>query len=213
MIDAALDQIYRNTDNYIQSLEASFISKHIANPLATPDDYDYDVKSFCVLCHAALEDYAESVAIKVMSHSIEEYTLNHKIYESLITLLHFKSNKGQNYFDKLKDNDLKTTYDYIRETLSDIKSSFSKEILMQNHGASLKYLRQIFMPVALNIPNDVILLNSLSILAVERGFYAHRFLDNGVLKRSIEPEKAKDIMDDCLLLCWEIRNQAQKIFK
>lgn len=214
MIEAELDSIYQETDDYVRSLATSLIAKHLANPLATPVDYDYDVKSFCVLCHAALEDYAETLAIKVMSFAIDQFTINHRLSESLITLMHFKSNKGANYFDKLKDNNpIVSLYDYIRETLVEIKNYFSTELLTQNHGVSVKYLRQILMPVAINIPNDLNLLNSLNKLASERGFYAHRFLDNGVLKRSIAPEEAKNIMEDCLLLCWEIRNQAKDIFK
>lgn len=94
MIEAIIDKIYKETDDYVRTLESAFIAKHLANPLAGPSDYDYDVKSFCILCHAALEDFAETLALKVMAHAIEQFTLTHTLSESLITLLHFKSVKG-----------------------------------------------------------------------------------------------------------------------
>lgn len=209
MITAEIDKIYKDTETYILSLEKSFLEKHLINPLAAPDDYDYDVKSYCILCHAALEDFTETITLKVLHYAIENYVNHHYLSESLITLLHFKAS-GNNYFEKLEENaPLISVYDYTRKVLDDVKSKFSKEITMQNHGASLKYIRQLLMPVAIDIPNDANILNSLKQLANERGFYAHKFQHLGALKKSIEPEKAKNIMEDCLLLCWDIRDKAK----
>jgi hypothetical protein len=210
MITTEIDIIYTATETYISSLEKSFLDKHLENPLSTPDDYDYDVKSYCILCHAALEDYMETIALKVLDKAIENYVNHHHLSESIVTLMHFKAPSVNNYFEKLEDNaPLTNVYDYTRNILKDIKARFSKEITMQNHGASLKYIRQLLMPVAIDIPNDPQLLNSLQLLANERGFFAHKFQQSGNLKRSIEPEKAKIIMEDCLLLCWDIRDKAK----
>ena len=209
MIAIEINTVYENTESYILSLEKSFLEKHLTNPLASPDDYDFDVKSFCILSHAAFEDYAETIVLKVLHYSIENYVNSHHISESLITLMHFKAS-GSGYFDKLGDNaPLTNVYDYVRGILSDIKSSFSNEVIMQNHGVSLKYLRQLLMPVAIDIPNDPKILNSLKLLANERGFYAHRFQHQGTIKKSIEPEQAKNIVDDCLSLCRDIRDKAK----
>jgi hypothetical protein len=188
MITTEIDIIYTATETYISSLEKSFLDKHLENPLSTPDDYDYDVKSYCILCHAALEDYMETIALKVLDKAIENYVNHHHLSESIVTLMHFKAPSVNNYFEKLEDN---------------------APLTMQNHGASLKYIRQLLMPVAIDIPNDPQLLNSLQLLANERGFFAHKFQQSGNLKRSIEPEKAKIIMEDCLLLCWDIRDKAK----
>ena len=208
MTVAELDKLYKDTEDYVQSLEDSFLNKHLTNPLAAPDDYDLDVKSYCILCHAALEDFTELIALKVMHYTIETYITSHKISESLMCLLHFKAS-GLNYFDKLKDNDVVNVFDYVRVILTDIKSNFSKEIVMKNHGVSIKYMRQLLMPVAIDIPNDANLINSLTLLAGERGFYAHKFLEKGSIKKSISPEDAKKYVEDCLLLIWDFRNKAQ----
>src|ERR1700739_250967 len=103
-----LDKLYKDAESYILSLEDAFLKKHLSNPLAAPADYDLDVKSYCILCHAAFEDFTELIALKVMHYTIEMYTLNHVISESLICLLHFKSS-GLNYFDKLKDDNYVTS--------------------------------------------------------------------------------------------------------
>jgi hypothetical protein len=209
MIAEEIDKIYKDTESYVLSLEESFLKKHLSNPLAAPDDYDYDVKSYCILCHAALEDFTETITLKVLHYAIENYVNHHYLSESLITLMHFKAS-SITYFEKLEENaPLVSIFDYSRKALGEIKSRFSKEITMQNHGASLKYIRQLLMPVAIDIPDDANMLNSLRLLANERGFYAHKFQHLGAVKKSIEPEKAKNIVEDCLLLCWDIRNKAK----
>ena len=49
----------------IQKLEETFIHQFIKN--RTPrQDYEHNVKAYCVLCHAALEEFFESIALKVM---------------------------------------------------------------------------------------------------------------------------------------------------
>lgn len=205
-----LDKIYTETETHIVKLRTSLLDKHLANSLATPDEFDYDVKSYCILCHAAFEDYIETISLKVMEFSISNYIFNHKISESIISLLHFKSTAGASYLNKLEDDtSLLNIYDYIRKELENVKSSFSKEIIMQNHGVSIKYMRQLLMPVAIDIPNDIKLLSSLSMLANERGFHAHKFLEKGVLRRSIAPEDAKKIVEDCLEICLVIRDKAK----
>jgi hypothetical protein len=168
-----------------------------------------DVKSYCILSHFAFEDFVESISLKVMHICIDDYIMRQKISEPIVSLLHFKSS-GVNYFGKLKKNDesLINIRDYTRARLMEIKSVFSNEI-NENHGVSLNYLRQLLMPVAIDIPNDVTLLNSLKLLANERGFYAHKFIDRSSLRKTIEPENAKIIVEDCLRLCADIRDNAK----
>ena len=62
---------------------------------------------------------------------------------------------------------------------------------MQNHGVSLKYIRQLLMPVAIDILNDANILNSLKQLTNERGFCAHKFQLSGVLKKNVILKKQR----------------------
>ena len=210
MSAAEFDRIYTEIETHIQSLKVSFLDKHLTNQLASPNDYDYDVKSYCILCHSAFEDFVETISLKVMDYTITNFTNNHKLSDSIISLLHFKSSAGMTYFDKLEDETpLINIFDYIRKELETIKRNFSTQITEQNHGVSLRYMRQLLMPVAIDIPNDVKLLSSLKQLASERGFHAHKFLDKGILRKSIAPEDAKTIVEDCLEICLKIRDRAK----
>lgn len=209
MSEAEINKIYDDTQDYILGLKSNLLDKHLANPLASPDEYDLDVKSYCILSHAAFEDFIESISLKVMEICIENYTVKRKFSESIISLLHFKSSAGIKYINKLDEKTpIVNTFDYVRKELVEIKSSFSQEIV-HNHGVSIKYIRQLLMPIAIDITNDDTILDSLKQLASERGFYAHRFLERGTVKRSIEPEKAVIIVEDCLLLCLDIRDKAK----
>lgn len=207
---ADIDKLYTDVNGYITQLETTYLAKYIADKTSSPTDYDNDVKSFCILSHAAIEEFTETVAITVMNKTVDNFIIHHKVTESLVALMHFKSN-GEGFLAKSEDDDkiaIVSSYDYIRERLAEIKDRFSKEVF-NNHGASLKYLKQLFMPVSVDVPSDPTLLNSLKLLAKERGSYAHKFLEKGAIKKSIAPEDAKTIVKDCLKLCFEIKEKAK----
>jgi len=207
---ADIDTLYSDTEGYVKNLETTYLSKHIALKTSSPSDYNNDVKSFCILSHAALEEFTETVAITVMDKTVDNFVNHHKITEPLVALMHFKSN-GDVYLSKSEDDDkieTVTSYDYIRLKLAEIKDRFSKEVF-NNHGVSLKYIKQLLMPVSIDISTDPTLLNSLKLLARERGSYAHKFLDKGSIKKSIAPEDAQTIVTDCLKLCFDIKEKAK----
>lgn len=207
---ADIDKLYADTESYIQGLEGSYLSKYLADPTTTPTDCDLDVKSYCILCHAAFEEFAETIAVTVMNKTVDNFVMHHRVTESLVSLMHFKAS-GESYLDKQEEEDkieIITSYNYIRERLAEIKDRFSKEVF-NNHGVSLKYIKQLLMPVAIDVPNDPTWLNSLKQLAKERGAYAHKFLDKGAIKKSIAPEDAKTIVNDCIQLCNDIKEKAK----
>ncbi len=204
-----LDKLYNDTVNYIEGLEKSYLTKYLADATASPNDYDLDVKSYCILCHAAFEEFVETIALKVMDNTIENFVTSHIISEPLVSLMHFKST-GESYLNKAEEEnkiEIITSYDYIRNKLLEIKERFSKEIF-NNHGVSLKYIKQLLMPVAIDIPNDPNLLNSLKKLANERGAYADKLRDKGSIRKSISPENAKEFVEDCIKLCIDLLKKA-----
>jgi len=82
-----------------------------------------------------------------------------------------------------------------------VRKRFSKDVY-NNQGISLKYLRRLL--IAIDIKDDVNLLNSLRRLASERGQYAHKRL----IKNILSPEDAKNYVGDCLELCEDIKAKA-----
>lgn len=82
-----IDDKYKELESYIVELEQTFIAKHIpAKPEATPENYMFDVKSYCILSYAALEEYFETIALKVMDESIDCF-LNGKLKKPLIAIM------------------------------------------------------------------------------------------------------------------------------
>lgn len=206
---------FTKLNDYINEIEKKFLISHLEDSLSTPDDYNLDVKSYCILCHAAFEEFIEAIALQVMSRSIKSYTNDLKLTKPLISLMHFKSNHNnclESNTDSISIEDIETIYDYNRGKFDELKSIFSKEVF-NNHGVSLKYLRKLLMPVSVDIPKNVNWSNSLEKLANERGAYAHKYLEEGRVRQSIEPEEAKTIVSDCLSMCEEIKNRAKNVLQ
>jgi hypothetical protein len=207
-----IDDSYSKLYEHIIYLHGHFIKKHKANSLADPTQYDLDVKSYCVLSHAALEEFLEIVASTVMEYSITEFNMRKVVTLSLLTLLHFKSVLDLKLLFSKDENSqpLLSIYDYIRKNNESIKETFSAEIY-NNHGVAIKYMKNLLLPVAINIPKEDNLLNSLNKIAGERGMYAHKFTDRGAVKRSLGPEQADDYVMDCLILFDIIADSAKKL--
>jgi len=124
-----------------------------------------------------------------------------KYNDTLVTLVSYYGLKLKVDLDE--SNEEIKIFDYLRDVFDEVKKMFSKDVY-ENHGISLKYLRSLLIPVAIDIKNDVNLLNSLRKLASERGEYAH----NRLIKNILSPEDAKNYVVDCLDLCEDIKAKA-----
>ena len=199
------DQIYSELQSYIASLQSKFIDPFLpADPSVKPEDFEPYVKAYCILCHAALEEFFESVSLKVMSKSLDVWMSERKYSDTLLMLV---CNYGMKFsIDDDEASPEKKAFDYLRPLLEDAKARFSKDI-SNNHGASVKYLRKLMVPVGIDIKNDV-MLGSLRRIAQERGEYAHR----QAIKKVLSPEDAKNYITDCLAVCEDIRLKANGKF-
>ena len=164
---------------HLQKLEKTFIHQFIkdptARPGARPDEYESHVKAYCVLCHAALEEYFEDIAREVMKQYKEEWVTSGKLTDTLVTFVSY----------------------YEAVFLTTVK---------KNNGISLKHLKRLLVPIAIEIMDDI-KLSSISTLARERGKYAHNNRRGG-----LAPEYAKDCVADCLEFCEGIKVKAENKF-
>lgn len=199
-----IDTLYTSLYDYVQELEKTFLLPYLTNPLSAPDDYKHQVKAYCVLSHAAFEEFFEEVAMKVMLHCLEAWYTRRIVTDSLLSLIGY-------YHSVLKDEDekkVRRSFDYLRKLLDEAKRKFSQDI-HRNQGAGIRYLKALLEPVAVEISNDALLLNSLNNLARERGNFAHRGFDfSQRIQTIISPNDAKNYVQDCLKLCEEIRSNA-----
>lgn len=187
------------------ALEAKFIEPFFpVNPLVQPSAYELEVRAYCVLAHAALEEFVERTVLNLMSEAIDAWLDKRTYSDVLVTLVAY-------YGVKLipdDDDSLDTTkvFDHLRKLFNTARDRFSKDV-SQNHGASLKYLRKLLVPVAVDITDDVAWLNSLQQLAKERGDYAHK---TGSVQRVLAPEDARRYVFDALVICDDIRAKVRE---
>ena len=188
----------------IQELEETFIRRFIDDRMTEPDEYEHHVKAYCVLCHAAFEKYFESIALKVMHRCLDERIRLKKYTDTLVTLISYCEQKL--VIDLNENTDETRVFDRLRCIFDEVKRKFSIDV-KNNHGVSLKYLRRLLIPVAIDIKEDIRLKNSLHKLASERGEYAHKRK-----KGALAPEDAKKCVKDCLELCEDVKMKAESKF-
>jgi hypothetical protein len=199
-----VEALYSELQDHLSELGKQFIDTFIpTDPSVSPSEYDHLVKAYCVLSHAALEDYFESVALRVMQRAFAEWLHNRKVTEALLTLACYYG--LQLKIDEDERNAETTVFDYLRPILEEAKKRFSIDI-NANHGVSVKYLRKLLIPVGINVKQDVNQLNSIRQLAKERGTYAHK----KAAQKILSPEDAKQFVEDCLILCDDTRAKAVK---
>lgn len=183
-----------------------FIAPHTpADPEVGPEVYELDVKAFCLLTHAAFEQYFEELCLHMMKSAVDKWISFRGATECLLMLL---TRYGMKYKLPSKDEGPEIRiFDHVRTMAENVKQLYSRDI-HENHGVSPKYLRSMLVPVGLDFNPDANTINSLCKLAEERGQYAHR----GFVRRSLAPEDVANYVDDCLRFAEEISRNAQKIF-
>jgi hypothetical protein len=175
-----------------------------ANPETKPTEYEFEVKSYCILSHAALEEYFESVALAIMHESINLF-YSKKLTYPLLAMLSYSNQRLT--IDDNEDHAEKKSFDHMRELLEKFKEQFSIEV-HNNNGISPKHLRKILTPMFVNIIEDPNIKNSLKQLSKERGSYSHK----RQIPQIAPPEDVRVYVKDCLFLCKEIKEQAHKLF-
>jgi hypothetical protein len=209
-----LDDLDGELDRQIKLIYTEFISHYFpANPDDGPDSYHHHVKAYCLLAHAAFEEFVEQLSLEVMKFSIKQWYEKRTISPPLLSLcLFYRPAIG---YEENEDTEQLRNFDQVRSVTDSVNKDHSKAIF-ENHGFSLKYLRSILTPVAIDIPNDPSLYSSLRTLADARGSYAHTsaksgfFTDTKRATHPMTPEKARDVVNDCLALCMKLSVDARK---
>ena len=202
MAENKLQIQYDELTKRLKSLCVKFIDTH-KDPLEAPDQYDLDVQSYCILSHAGFEEFFESICIYILSTIDSNFNLpSRNISIGTICLLHFDC-ASQNLDDKWDSNGLLN--DYLYKKITERKSVLSKYAIDGTHGADIKYLKKLLLPIGIDIPHDVNYVNALEKLKDIRGTYAHSF---SRAKKTTSPEDAKAIVNDVLRLAQNLKDQA-----
>lgn len=203
MSTGELDKMYSDLNTYILDLEIKYIEPH-QDPLELPQLYDFDVRSFCILSHAAFEEFVENICIKVVDEMESAFKTTQRISYTTLSFLHFNSKP-----DMIGDDDFKCTlFEYLKDKLEKAKSTFSNYVIKNNHGVSLKYLDKMLIPLGLDIPSDARFIGSLDYLSKYRGGFAHTYKRNVKL---LAPEDARSYVEDVNEMMGIITKEAKNI--
>ncbi len=194
-------------DNELSSLKERYISSYIpSNPEHTPDVFEYDVKSYCVLAHACFEEYVEQVSDYILQNVASDFQ-NRKITLSTVMML---LSYGSNIEDLISgDEETDRCFDIIRKQLDECKSRHSRSI-QDNHGFSKKYLRKILVPVGLDVKFDPSQESAITRLSEARGSFAHNRSKGAMYgayrkaKSILSPEEALQDVVECREACLKI---------
>lgn len=183
-------------EDRLLDVEIRFISMH-TSPTEPASAYALDVQSYAVLSHAAFEEFAESLCLRMLEE-IDDRWVNHSQFShATLCLLHFDIDSVSHSIDRWSD--ISRYYDYIKDEIHVRKGKLSKYALQDNHGVGIKYLHSLFLPVGLDLPQDVNEKNSLEQLVKMRGYFAHAHTatrPHAVIVAS--PQDAVDYVNDVL---------------
>ena len=168
-----------------------------------PSDYSLDVHSFCILSHAAFEEFIEDVTLYSVDRIESEFKGKPRRYSyATLCLLHFDDHQ-KCINDESQWPDIFN--DYLLERISARKSELSKYAMQENHGIDIKYLRKLLLPIGIEVPRNPIETSALSLLKSIRGAYAHSYARN---QKPISPEDAEKIVYDVLGMVKRIKDKA-----
>lgn len=188
---------------YLLTLQEKYIEPH-KDPLEPPDNYKLDIRSFCVLAHAAFEEFLESLSLYLLDEIEVNFSLRQRISYSSLCLFHFKGTDKEPDDESWKDDD--KLFDRLKNQIDSIKSSYSKYIMENNHGISLKYLKKLLVPLGIDLPSDMKEILALNNLSKYRGAYAHTFYRKDFV---VSPEDAWDCVNDVYKMCIKLANKAE----
>ena len=193
-------------EKHIAELEGKFIKPHVPTlPTTTPESYDLDVRAYCVLSHAAFEQYVEEVSLNLALDAVKGWLQNKSLNRTLLGLLAFQ--KDRLPVDENEGTPEVSFFNHIRVASEQAKAAFSSYLIRENHGVSAKYLRLMLLSVGLDVPDNPRWLGSLRQLANQRGDTAHR----SKVKKIPSPDDVRLWVQDCMEMCASIREDAKTV--
>lgn len=195
-------ELYTDLVDRAAAYKARYIDPFLPpDPGTPPSDYDFDVRSYCILCQASFEEYYEQVSQRLLTEIVDAWTLRKRASSATVALVACLGLSIK--VPELDEDDETKVYDHIRECLNEGKTRFSKEIF-DNHGASAKHLRSLLTAVGLDFTPDANSKNSIMQLSKNRGAFAHK----GSVRSVLAPEDAVEFVSDFLAYSEKIRDKA-----
>lgn len=203
--------------DYVDELDKSLLTEFDKPEYAAsgPDIWGHPTKAYCVLSHAAFEDFVETLSLRVLQEAIDLWLNDKKTTRPLLAALAFYRADFPIEEDEKKPQLL--VFDLLRKALDQIKTAHSKA-LNDNHGFNVKYLRKILTPIAVDVDLGLKYEGSVDKLCQARGRYAHKITKDTSFSfhsvaSSISPKDARNLVGDCIEYCELLDTRAERSLK
>ncbi|HEH9440766.1 TPA: hypothetical protein SIA39_002791 [Aeromonas sobria] len=222
-LDALIQMVLALSDTK-KDLDDKFLKPHLNNPTAVLEDFKFDVKSYCVLLHAAIEDFIEGVALSIFRASCDIYLKEGVITIPFMYALHM-SGALEKRITEIAEDDVDQKNGEIAHPVSpsiffmnQIKSAelHIQDLLGKNHGISRKYLKKILMALGVHIEFTDINYSHWKSISEYRGAYAHSdisYIDVTKAKKPLAPEKSLEIGNAAIEFSMKIFSWAEDSLK
>lgn len=177
---------------YLADLERKYLP--VANR-ETGDAVDFETKAYSVLAHAAFEQFFEDVAVDFGERLLNHWQSNKLMDRELITCIGCIVS-GDGNFLCLETDESKRQEAPIHQLSKTLRKRVTllRNAIDDNNGISLKFLRNMFAPLGINIDLDPDTQSGLTLIARNRGTFAHRRTPKTSGKFAHKPVSASDIV-------------------
>jgi hypothetical protein len=143
----------------------------------------------------------EGIALWVLTRSVDRWTKQKRATRATASILLSQPPPAA-------PNGPQAVFDTLRIALDAAKTNISRTI-NDNNGISTRHLRSLFYPLAVDVPEDPILVGSLDLVITIRHEWAHRSRFGAKVTKS-----AQDVhtaVADCLKLAEKLANSASAL--
>jgi len=189
------------TKAYLEEIRGLLVEDIEPTELSLDRQSELKIRSYCVLSHAALEEYFEGVALWLLDAVTDGFLVGERS-KSLLTLVATCTKKMTIETDETVGE--KKSFDYLRPIVAEAKEQLSHTI-KENNGISVKYLRKLYIPLGIDVPPDPTLKNSLQLLARYRGDFAH----GRIASKIPSVGDASSLIADCVEIAESVCRQAE----
>jgi hypothetical protein len=135
--------------------------------------HELKLRSYVLLCHAAIEEYLERVSVSVLRESFEAFEMDGKVRDPLLCACSYYNICVPMEISTRRDGD---PFQAIFQKLCEKAISEHDLAIRQNNGIKTKDQDAIFLPIGVRLHDfDRILSQGLNSYGTTRGKFAHVF--------------------------------------
>jgi hypothetical protein len=163
------------------------------HPHLMPDnDHILRLKSYLILCHAAIEEYLEKVSLSILKECLERFKEQKVIPKALWAASSYYTNPMHSDFGLFRGSQ---DFWIVCERIFSWSIESHRVALSDVHGIKTKHQDKMFLPIGLRVHDfDHLLSQSLNAFGEGRGKIAHEFRIEHRLPRAALEQSVNQIL-------------------